>query len=318
MSNLKDQLWVAKYAPTSFDETIMPDVIKAKMKDFVKTRNIPNLLFAGPPGTGKTTSAWSLLEELKVDKGDILFLNASDVNSIDAIRNIVRPFAMSMSINDELPIRFVFLDEADRLSPQAQDALKSLIEAAYGSARFIVTANHPKKISGPLHSRFQAFTLEKPPLEPILERVISILEAEEVSIESEDDLVNLIKENCTDIRKLIQLLQQNTVSKKGGKVLSVAIRNEEGGEIFQEYLRLLKSNDGKAMRNLVFTQFTDTDCYDFWTLMIDDVIRNSDEYEHVGSGIDNVIYHLNEGQKHHEFVGNKQLNVIGFSLAALL
>jgi len=111
MSNLKNELWIAKYAPTTFGETIMPAEIKDKMNDFIKTRKIPNLLLSGPPGTGKTSSAWTLLTELKVDDGDILFINASDINSVDAIRNIVKPFAMSMSSNDELPIRFVFLDE---------------------------------------------------------------------------------------------------------------------------------------------------------------------------------------------------------------
>lgn len=111
MSNLRDRLWVAKYSPTTFDETIMSDEIKSKMKDFVKTKDIPNLLFAGPPGTGKTCSCNALLKELNVDSGDIMFINASDVNSVDAVRNIIKPYAMSMSINEELPIRFVFLDE---------------------------------------------------------------------------------------------------------------------------------------------------------------------------------------------------------------
>lgn len=317
MSNLKDRLWVAKYAPNSFDETIMPAEIKAKMKDFIKSKNIPNLLFAGPPGTGKTTSGKALLSELNVDKGDIMFVNASDVNSIDAVRNIITPFAMSMSINDELPIRFVFLDEADHLSNQAQAALRNLIESTYDSARFILTANYPKKIIPALHSRLQSFTLERPALEPILERVITILEAEEVEIESEDDLVDLIRNNSTDIRKLIQLLQQNTSVKKNKNILSVKITESDGGETFNTFLKYFKNNDGKAIRNLVFSSFTEDDCAEFWSLMVDDIKKNSDDYENLGNGIDNTIYHLNEGQKLHEVVGNKQLNVLAFSFIAL-
>ena len=104
------------------------------------------ILQVGPAGTGKTSSMRALLNQLNVDSGDIMFVNASDINSVDAVRNIIKPFAMSMSINEELPIRFVFLDEADHLSPQAQAALRNLIEASYGSARFILTANYPKKI----------------------------------------------------------------------------------------------------------------------------------------------------------------------------
>lgn len=318
MSNLKDQLWVAKYAPNDFSETIMPDSMKEKMLEYIKTKEIPNIGAFGPAGTGKTSSMRALLNQLKVDSGDIMFVNASDINSVDAVRNIIKPFAMSMSINEELPIRFVFLDEADHLSPQAQAALRNLIEASYGSARFILTANYPKKIIPALHSRLQTFTLEKPDIESIAERVLAILDTEEVEIESEEDLLNLIKNNSSDIRKLIQLLQQNTIDVNGKKILKVRIKENEGGEVFQEYIKLFKKNDAKALRNLVYTKFTDSDTAEFWTLMIDEIIKNSEAYETVGGGIDNTIYYLNEGQKNHELVANKQLNVLGFTLSALI
>src|SRR5574344_321680 len=318
MSNLKDQLWVAKYAPNDFSETIMPDSMKEKMLEYIKTKEIPNIGAFGPAGTGKTSSMRALLNQLNVDSGDIMFVNASDINSVDAVRNIIKPFAMSMSINEELPIRFVFLDEADHLSPQAQAALRNLIEASYGSARFILTANYPKKIIPALHSRLQTFTLEKPDIESIAERVLAILDNEEVEIESEEDLLNLIKNNSSDIRKLIQLLQQNTIAVNGKKILKVRIKENEGGEVFQEYIKLFKKNDAKALRNLVYTKFTDSDTADFWTLMIDEIIKNSEAYETVGGGIDNTIYYLNEGQKNHELVANKQLNVLGFTLSALI
>ncbi len=318
MSNLKDQLWVAKYAPNDFSETIMPDSMKEKMLEYIKTKEIPNIGAFGPAGTGKTSSMRALLNQLNVDSGDIMFVNASDINSVDAVRNIIKPFAMSMSINEELPIRFVFLDEADHLSPQAQAALRNLIEASYGSARFILTANYPKKIIPALHSRLQTFTLEKPDIESIAERVLAILDAEEVEIESEEDLLNLIKNNSSDIRKLIQLLQQNTIAVNGKKILKVRIKENEGGEVFQEYIKLFKKNDAKALRNLVYTKFTDSDTAEFWTLMIDEIIKNSEGYETVGGGIDNTIYYLNEGQKNHELVANKQLNVLGFTLSALI
>lgn len=318
MSNLKDQLWVAKYAPNDFSETIMPDSMKEKMMEYIKTKEIPNIGAFGPAGTGKTSSMRALLNQLNVDSGDIMFVNASDINSVDAVRNIIKPFAMSMSINEELPIRFVFLDEADHLSPQAQAALRNLIEASYGSARFILTANYPKKIIPALHSRLQTFTLEKPDIESIAERVLAILDTEEVEIESEEDLLNLIKNNSSDIRKLIQLLQQNTIDVNGKKILKVRIKDNEGGEVFQEYIKLFKKNDAKALRNLVYTKFTDSDTAEFWTLMIDEIIKNSEAYETVGGGIDNTIYYLNEGQKNHELVANKQLNVLGFTLSALI
>jgi DNA polymerase III delta prime subunit len=317
MSNLKDKIWVAKYAPQTLDETIMTDDIKTKMVDFVKTRDIPNLLFAGPAGTGKTTTGKVLLDAIGVDEGDIMFLNASDVNSVDAVRNMIKPFAMSMSINQELPIRFIFLDEADHLSPQAQAALRNLIESSYNSARFILTANYPKKIIPALHSRVQAFTLEKPDINSIAERVLTILDAENVEIENEDDLLELIKNNSTDIRKLIQLLQQNTVETDNGKILHIVVKEDTGSEVFQDYLKLFRKSDIKALRNLVYSKFTDSDCTEFWSLMVDELIINCEKYEDLGSGLDSSIYHLNEGQKNHEIVANKQLNVLGFTLMAL-
>jgi DNA polymerase III delta prime subunit len=317
LSNLKDRLWVAKYAPKNFDETVMPDEIKIKMKEFVATKNIPNILFAGPPGTGKTSSAKALLSQLNVDSGDIMFVNASDINSIDAVRNIIKPFAMSMSSNSDLPIRFILLDECDHMSSQAQAALRNLIESAYNSSRFILTANYPMKIIPALHSRLQTFTLEKPEIEPILERVFTILDGESVEVENEDDLVGLIRNNSTDIRKLIQLLQQNTVVDGNSKILKIRIKQKESGNLFDEYVSLFKRDDAKALRNLVFHKFTESDTNEFWTLMIEDIIKNSQEYETVGGGIDNTIYYLNEGQKNHEFVANKNLNIIGFTLAAL-
>lgn len=317
MSNLRDKLWVAKYAPENLDDTIMSENIKDKMEYIVKHRDIPNLLFAGPPGTGKTTSARVLLNSLGVDSGDIMFINASDVNSVDAVRNMIKPFAMSMSINQELPIRFIFLDEADHLSPQAQAALRNLIESSYNSARFILTANYPKKIIPALHSRLQAFTLEKPDLNAIAERVLAILDTEEVEIESEDDLLTLIKQNSTDIRKLIQLLQQNVVDEDGKKHLRVTINSDDGGEVFKDYIKLFKKSDIKAIRKLVYNKFTDTDTNEFWTLMIEELIKNSDQYEDIGMGLDNTIYQLNQHQQSHELVANKVLNVLGFTIIAL-
>lgn len=302
----------------TFDETIMAPSIKKKMKNIITTKEIPNLLFAGPPGTGKTVSCRALLYEVGVDPGDILFLNGSSVNSIDDVRNIIQPFAFSMSSNQELPLRFVFIDEFDRMSPQAQDACKTLIEVVYGSARFILTANHSKRIIPALHSRLQTFILEKPSIEEIAGRAITILESEEVEIESEDDLLELIRNNSTDIRKLIQMLQQNTVIEDDGtKVLRVSVVEAGGSAIFHDYLKHLKDNDGKALRKMVFSKFTDTDADEFWSLMIEDITNNSDDYEELGSGIDNTIYHLNDCQKVHEFVPDKRLNIIGFTIAAL-
>jgi len=207
----------------------------------------------------------------------------------------------------------------DHLSPQAQAALRNLIEASYGSARFILTANYPKKIIPALHSRLQTFTLAKPDINAIAERIVSILEAENVEIDNEEDLIGLIQDNSTDIRKLIQLCQQNTVEDEdGNKVLRVQIKEQNGGDTFKKYLKLYKKSDAKALRQHIYQNFTDTDCNDFWSLMLDAIIADPDSFEEIGSGIDDQIYYLSEHAKTHEFVANKVLNIIAFTLVTIV
>jgi len=111
LNDIKNQLWVSKYRPEKLKNVILPQQTKDKIKDIIETQQIPNMLFSGPPGTGKTTLVNVILNELNVDKSDILELNASDVNSIEAVRSLIKPFAQSTSTNNELPLRFIFLDE---------------------------------------------------------------------------------------------------------------------------------------------------------------------------------------------------------------
>jgi len=320
MGNLSNILWVAKYAPKTLDETILNKEIKKKLKSIIETKEIPNLGFFGPQGTGKTTTAKALLNDLGVQKEDILFINASDVNSVESVRNRIKPFAESMSTNEELPLRFVLLDEADHLSPQAQAALRSLIEAVYPTARFILTANYPKKIIPALHSRLQVFTLSNPPMKKVLNRIIDILEKEEVIVpeEYEDDLIKLVENYYKDIRKLIQLIQQNIVIIDGEKVFKPVVNESEQNEVFSEYIKLFRNEDVKGLRELIYKEFTDSDITEFWTLMTTELLENHDIYENVGAGLDNIILYLNEGQKNHEFVANKHLNLLAFTISALL
>jgi len=320
MANLSNTLWVVKYAPKTIDETILDKEIKKKLKTIVKTKEIPNLGFFGPQGTGKTTTAKALLNDLGVNEEDILFINASDVNSVESVRNRIKPFAESMSSNEELPLRFVLLDEADHLSPQAQAALRSLIEAVYPTARFILTANYPKKIIPALHSRLQVFVLSNPPMKKVLNRIVDIIESEEVIVpeEYEEDLIKLVENYYKDIRKLIQLLQQNTVDVNGEKVFKPVAKENNQNEIFSEYVKLFRKEDVKSLRELIYKEFTDNDIIEFWTLMTNELLENHDKYENVGAGLDNIILYLNEGQKNHEFVANKHLNLLAFTISALL
>ena len=179
---------------------------KAQVASWLKSGAIPHLLFSGAAGTGKTTLAGVLLKELGVDEGDVLFINASVNNGVDWIRDNIYNFSTTMPFGD---FKYVFLDEADYLSPNAQAALRGVMERFDNSCRFILTCNYPHKIIEALHSRCQGFHIEKLDKTEFMARVAEILIAEEVEFDI-DTLDLYIAAEYPDMRKCINLCQQNS------------------------------------------------------------------------------------------------------------
>lgn len=311
--SIKNALWIAKYAPTTIEDSVLSDGIKTKFREIVAKKDLPNLGLFGPAGTGKTSSALAMLKDLGVDREDILFLNASNTNSIDAIRNIIEPFVMSYSSNEELPIRVVILDEADYLTPNAQAALRSLMEHSYSTARFILTANFPSKIIKPLHSRLQSFTIEKPDFENLLGRMVQLLDAEDVSIEDEELFVELVSKNSGDIRKLINVLQQSTVEKDGDKILVIE-STDEINELFDGFIVKFLKKDVGATVSYIKTNFSENDCEEFYTFMFDYITEN---YKKIPN-VETIVIQLAQYQYNHAFVANKILNLSAFAVEATI
>jgi len=206
-----DKIWVEKYRPRTIDELIVEEDIKSIVRDFGKNEQIPNLLFVGSPGTGKTSLAKILVHD--VLKCNYLYINASDENGIDTIRSKVSNFAQTRSFDGK--VKVVILDEADGITAQGQQALRNLMESYSGYTRFILTANFKHKIITPLQSRCQSLSL-KPSVEQAVKRCFSILKQE--SIELEDDqkkrFVELVKNFFPDLRKTINELQKSVVDGK--------------------------------------------------------------------------------------------------------
>lgn len=206
-----DKIWVEKYRPKTIDELIVEEDIKSIVRDFGKNEQIPNLLFVGSPGTGKTSLAKILVHD--VLKCNYLYINASDENGIDTIRSKVSNFAQTRSFDGK--VKVVILDEADGITAQGQQALRNLMESYSGYTRFILTANFKHKIITPLQSRCQSLSL-KPSVEQAVKRCFSILKQE--SIELEDDqkkrFVELVKNFFPDLRKTINELQKSVVDGK--------------------------------------------------------------------------------------------------------
>lgn len=208
MKNLYDNVWSEKYRPKKVDDLVLSEDIR----DFFSERkNIPNLLFFGKPGTGKTTMAKILANEISPDS--YLYINASETNGIDVIRNEIKTFVSTKSMDGSK--KTVILDEADGLSSastgsgsSAQSALRNIMEEYLENVRFILTANYPNKITKPLKSRCTQIEFSYD-IKDVLKRMIFILKSESIKITQENlpDLKKLVKDNFPDIRKCINSLQ---------------------------------------------------------------------------------------------------------------
>lgn len=171
----------------------------------IETGNLPNLMFTGIRGTGKTTLAGAILNELKIPKEDVLKVNCSD-QKIDYIRSTVIPFARSMPDGD---IRVVRLEEFDYLSKDAQALLRSFIEESHSNCRFIATCNYPAKVLPELRSRFTELDFGNPDYADIATLAFNILDTEGVKY-SVDDVCAVIEGHYPDIRSIINYLEANT------------------------------------------------------------------------------------------------------------
>ena len=153
------ELWVEKYRPKSLDGYVFrDDYQRSQAKTWIKEKSIPHLLFSGSAGIGKTTMAKILINELGIEDYDVLEINASRTNSVDDVRNKIVNFVQMIPFG---PFKVVLLDEADYLSPNAQAALRGVMEEYHNTSRFILTCNYPNRIIPAIHSRCQGYHIER-------------------------------------------------------------------------------------------------------------------------------------------------------------
>lgn len=205
------KLWVEKYRPTKLDDYIFQDsALKNFVEKSITNKSIPHLLLTGVQGTGKTTLAHLLLRAIDVYPEDIKVVNASDENSVDLMRDIARNYATTSAVGQ---FKVVILEEADRLSVDAQGVLKVVMETHADNLRFIFTSNREHKILPALLSRFQHFRFKKSDPNDIAEYVATILTKEKVSF-TLDILDQYVSIGYPDIRKIINFVQQNVSNGK--------------------------------------------------------------------------------------------------------
>ncbi len=204
--------WSEKYRPSRLDEVIGQEAIIEKLKAFVSAKNFPSMIFAGPAGVGKTTSAIAMARELYADKMNEAFLelNASDSRGIDVIRGKVKEFARTLPLSGDL-VKIVFLDEADALTPEAQHALRRTMEKYSSTTRFILSANYSSKLIEPIQSRCIVLRFKHLKEEEMDSYVKRIADAEDLKIDKKA-LEALIYVSEGDLRMLTNVLQSAAVS----------------------------------------------------------------------------------------------------------
>ena len=207
-------MWTEKYRPKHLDEVVNQEEIISRLKVFVKDKNMPHLLFAGPPGTGKTTTILALAHDLYGEnwRRNYLELNASDDRKIEVIRTVVKQFAQTLPFGD-VPFKIIVLDEADNLTSDSQQALRRIMEQYATTCRFCLTANYSSKIIEPIQSRCAVFRFSPLKEEDMKERLKWIAEQEKVEITS-DGLDAILYVAMGDMRRAINILQSSAALSK--------------------------------------------------------------------------------------------------------
>jgi len=207
MGKLEHTLWVEKYRPDSLESYIGNEHLKSKIKLYLESGDLPHLLLYGRAGTGKTTLAKLLVNNIECDH---LYINASDENSVEVVRNKVRNFASTIGFKD---MKVIILDECDYITPNAQAALRNLMETFSKHTRFILTCNYVERIIDPIQSRCQSFQIVPPSRKEVAVHLTSILKEEEADFQM-DDVATLVNGGYPDIRRVINFAQRQIVDGK--------------------------------------------------------------------------------------------------------
>jgi len=233
---MSHSLWVEKYRPTDLSTYVGNEHLKEKVKVYLESEDVPHLLLFGKAGTGKTTLAKIVVNNIDCD---YMYINASDENKVDDVRNKIKTFASSVGFKS---LKVIILDECDYLTPNAQAALRNLMETFSKHCRFILTCNYVERIIDPIQSRCQSYKVVPPSKKEVAQQMVNILKEENCTFEL-DDIALIVNAGYPDIRRVINSAQRQIIDGKLTIDTSSVIQNNYKLQLLEMLSNGSKLND---------------------------------------------------------------------------